>query len=65
MKKIFALLVFIALASPALADDTFAKREADRSGLTGTANMIGNTLSGFFSMLGAGMSRAGARTSDK
>ena len=65
MKKIIALLLFLALASPALADDSFVKRETDRSGLTGTANMIGNTLSGFFSVLGAGMQRMGSRSTDK
>ena len=59
MKKIAAFLLFIALATPVFAEEAsssggnFVKNEADRSGLTGTCAMVGNSISGFFSQLGS------------
>ena len=53
MKKLAAVLMFVALTSPAFADG-YLKSEADRSGVTGTLNMIGNSISGFFGHLASG-----------
>jgi hypothetical protein len=59
MKKIAAIFLFIALATPVFADEStsgggsFVKNESDRSGLTGTFTMIGNSIGGFFSQLGS------------
>ena len=57
MKKIAIVFLFVALTSPAFADG-FASREADRSGLTGTAAAIGNTIGGVFSQIGDFFRRA-------
>ena len=51
MKKALAVLMFVAMTSPAFADD-FVKSESDRSGVTGTCQMISNSVTGFFSNLG-------------
>jgi hypothetical protein len=50
MKKVILILMFAAMTSPAFAEG-FVKSEADRSGATGTLNMIGNSISGFFGNL--------------
>ena len=59
MRKLAAILMFVAMASPAFAEDGFVKREADRSGTTGTMNMVGNSIQGFFSHLGSTMGSFG------
>ena len=57
MKKAAAFLLFMALAGTAFADGSqsncFFKRESDRSGVTGTVQMVGNSIGGFFSQLGS------------
>ena len=58
MKKAMAVLMFVAMTSAAYAEENYLKSEADRSGVTGTFNMIGNSISGFFSNLGGGIHRA-------
>ena len=52
MKKTVLMAVgsILLIASTAFADD-FVKNEADRSGATGTLNMIGSSISGFFGHL--------------
>ena len=57
MKKVAAILLFIALASPAFAAEDFATREAERSGVAGTFKMIGNSIGGFFSSFGSAIHR--------
>jgi len=57
MRKIAAFLLFIALASPVSAVDSFAQREADRSGASGTLHAIGNSIQGFFSSIGSAFNR--------
>ena len=52
MRKLIAVMMFIALTSPVFAEGNFVRRESDRSGVTGTLNMIGNSIRGFFSSIG-------------
>ncbi len=59
MKKVAVFLLLMVLASPVYAD-SFAEREADRSGLTGTAHAIGNSIMGFFSSIGESFQKASA-----
>ena len=57
MKKVTVFLLFMALVVPVHAD-SFAQREADRSGVTGTLHAIGNSVSGFFSSIGESFHKA-------
>lgn len=57
MKKIAIVFLFVALTSPAFADN-FASREADRSGLAGTFAAVGSTIGGVFSQIGDFFNRA-------
>ena len=57
MKKVTVFLLFMALAVPVHADN-FAQREADRSGVSGTLNAIGNSFKGFFSSIGESIQKA-------
>ena len=52
MKKTALLVIgaVLLMGSTAFAEG-FVKNEADRSGATGTLNMIGNSISGFFGNL--------------
>ena len=65
MRKLAAVVVFVAMTSPVFAADNFIKSESDRSGVTGTLNMIGNSIQGFFSHIGGAMSMAGSRSETK
>ena len=58
MRKLAVVVMFLALTGPAFAADNFVQRESDRSGLTGTLNMVGNSFRGFFSSIGSRMSEA-------
>ena len=62
MKKVAAFLLFMALTTPVFAD-SLAQSEADRSGVSGTLNAVGNSIGGFFSSIGSawnhGMSKKG------
>jgi len=59
MKKFLGLmLLFAAVASSAFAEGDMVTREAERSGVAGTCNMIGNSVSGFFSTIGGALHRA-------
>lgn len=63
MKKIAALAVLLAsLSSPVLANE-FIEKESSRSGVKGTFQMIGNSVGGFFSVLGALAQRATGQSS--
>ena len=57
MKKVMAVLALVVMTSPAFAEGNYLKSEADRSGVTGTANMIGNSVKGFFSSIGGFFTR--------
>ena len=59
MKKVAVFLLFMALSVPLYADN-FAQKEADRSGLSGTMNAIGNSISGFFNSIGESWEKARA-----
>ena len=53
MRKLVMVLALVAMAGTAWAEDNFVKSEADRSGTTGTLNMIGSSVQGFFSHFGS------------
>ena len=65
MRKLAVIAMFLAMASPVFAGDNFIKSEADRSGTTGTLNMVGNSLQGFFSRFGSIVADFGKTTHTK
>lgn len=56
MKKLSLFVLFVCIAASAHANE-FIEKESSRSGVKGTFQMIGNSLSGFFSNLG-GLAKA-------
>ena len=58
MKKVAVFLLFMALLSGPVYADGFAQREADRSGVSGTLNAVGNSIKGFFDSIGESLQRA-------
>ena len=65
MRKLAVVVIFLAMAGPVFASDNFIKSEADRSGTTGTLNMVGNSIQGFFSHFGSIVSDFGKTTHTK
>lgn len=62
MKKVAVFLLLMILTVPVYADN-FAQREADRSGVSGTFNAIGNSVKGFFNSIGESWQKATAAAS--